>query len=487
MKNEDEKEKISPMSEEEDDNANETMSLIGKDEMNIVEFPITLLSERNPSGQKTIEFSDTIVTDNHMIIEREWVVTGSEKFGLPLVQDNDVLLALLFIGKRNGFESPTIYFTCYEICNVMKVKPSGRVYKRIEGALDRLMGVVIKTKNSFWDNEKKVYKTLSFGILDSYFLFERKDGITRKPRSEIKSFVTLNSIFYRSIQNGYIKNIDLDVYYELPSPVTRRLYRYLDKKSYNRKKFEMDLFKLAHEHVGLSKKRPCASQIKQKLDPAHKELIDINFLKSVSYIPTPENDSEKVVYVFGSGIKKKNTKQLMPPREKALEVPDIKSLSDSHKEIYNSLVAVGVTGEIALQLVRDYPEDRIKKQLEILPFRNANEPAALLVKSIREDWAPSRLYLDKIEAKKERSKELAVEQKKEEEEIKRKEAVENHIANMSEEERQALYEEALELIKKRCGPMALKDIPELSITGHMKEIVAERLGYYVSSNHQKRS
>lgn len=63
---------------------------IGKDEMNLVEYPITLLSKRHESKTKTIEFSDTITGDGGKLIKREWIVTGSDKYGLPLAQYNDV-------------------------------------------------------------------------------------------------------------------------------------------------------------------------------------------------------------------------------------------------------------------------------------------------------------------------------------------------------------------------------------------------------------
>ena len=57
--------------------------ITSKDEMNLVEFPFILLSKRN-EDQKTIEFTDW-TTANGETAKREWIVTGSDKFGLPTV------------------------------------------------------------------------------------------------------------------------------------------------------------------------------------------------------------------------------------------------------------------------------------------------------------------------------------------------------------------------------------------------------------------
>ncbi len=76
---------------------------MGKDEMNLVEFPITLLSKRDLKKVKTLEFSDTIYGEGNKIMKREWIVTGSDKFGLPLADDNDVLLCYITDRKRNRF------------------------------------------------------------------------------------------------------------------------------------------------------------------------------------------------------------------------------------------------------------------------------------------------------------------------------------------------------------------------------------------------
>jgi len=185
----------------------------GKDEMNLAEFPITLISNRHRGDEKTLEYSDTITVDGKDK-KREWIVTGSDKFGLPLAQDNDVLLALLYLGKKYNFRNRKINFSRFKLCKIMRIKPQGDQYKRIEAALDRLMGVHIKAINVFWDNDLKEATTVSFGIVDDYKLCSER----RTKSSETSlSFVNLNEPFYKSIVSGYIKSLDLNLYFSLNS------------------------------------------------------------------------------------------------------------------------------------------------------------------------------------------------------------------------------------------------------------------------------
>lgn len=286
----------------------------GKDEMNLAEYPITLLAYRNTSNIKTIEISDTITGENGRPVKREWIVTGSDKFGLPLAQDNDVLLALLAIGKEQGFIEPKIYFSSFRLLNILKWGTDGRAYRRMEEALDRLCGVRVKADHAFYDNVKKGYHTVNFGILDSYDLFDSPGRKKHNQEGLPFSYVVLNSKFFQSIKTGYIKSLDLKTYFKIEGSVTKRLFRYLEKKRYDGKRlFGINLFTLAYTHIGFEKATyKYASNIKQKLDPAHSELIQVGFLKSAEYQRTSDGASEKVIYVF---TEKMTQKALPEPQE----------------------------------------------------------------------------------------------------------------------------------------------------------------------------
>ncbi len=68
----------------------------------------------------------------------------------------------------------------------------------------------------------------------------------------------------------------------------------------------------------------------------------------------------------------------------------------SSKHVNNDVVValtnMGMTRKIVEQLTREYPANLICTQIDMLPYRPADDPAAVLVKAIREEWAPPAAY-----------------------------------------------------------------------------------------------
>lgn len=416
----------------------------GKDEMNLVEFPVTLIDKRNNNDVKTIEISDCITGEDGKPIKREWTVTGSDKYGLPLAQDNEVLIALLKIGKEQNFKSSTIYFSKYRLLQIMGKSNYGKNYHRLEESLDRFKGVSIKAKNAFWDNRSKTYITVNFGIIDSYKLLDS----TKKSDNDESipySFVRLNEEFFNSIDAGYIKNLDIDMFFSIKGYIAKQLFRYLDKKIYNNKKrFEIGLHKLAETHLGMfGYKYP--SEIKRKLDAAHKELIDKGFLKSVEYKKSSDGLSEKVIYNFKDKKKLINKPDRKLSDKKKLNSPDIVKTEENTDEMLEAILKIGVTKSVAKSIAGKYPHEQIKFQIEVLPFRKPKEPAALLIKAIKENWAPPAEFTEMIEsAKKAKAYEEKIKKEQEKKEDIRRQ-IEDYIAGLSETEKAELIEEATEM------------------------------------------
>ena len=125
---------------------------LGRDEMNLSEFPFAVLSKLAPNDVTTLEFYDEIRTGEGKMVARKWIVTGTEKYGLPTATDEEVYIALMEVTKEQGFESRTVPITRYDLISRMGWKPDGRSYTRLEAALDRLKTVSIKAENAFWDN-----------------------------------------------------------------------------------------------------------------------------------------------------------------------------------------------------------------------------------------------------------------------------------------------------------------------------------------------
>jgi plasmid replication initiation protein len=330
--------------------------------MNLAEFPLTVLSKRVDPSVKTLEFSDSVKGKNGEVVNRAWIITGADKFGLPTSSDDEVLLGLLKLTADDGIRSRKIFFTRYELLKILRWTTEGRSYSRLQNALDRLSGVRIKATNAFYDNEMKLHSTKNFGIIDEY---EINDGRDTRP-----SFFTWSEVLYKSFQVGFIKKLDLDFYLDLRSAVSKRLYRYLDKHFWYRSKIQVNLFTLAHEKIGISRNYLYASSLRQQLEPALEELAERGMLSHYEFVG--KGQSTEMILVAAHGVRKESreravgegttaaepttTTSILPnePRQSATELdPLVRELTQrgiAEKQAYRVLAGKSAT---ELTRVRD--------------------------------------------------------------------------------------------------------------------------------------
>jgi hypothetical protein len=80
----------------------------------------------------------------------------------------------------------------------------------------------------------------------------------------------------------------------LALPISKRLFRYLDKNRYKKSRYEETVMRMASK-LPLTYAYP--SQVKQKLSRAHDELLSHGYLTNVTYDHTREGE-DKVIYDF---------------------------------------------------------------------------------------------------------------------------------------------------------------------------------------------
>ena len=258
---------------------NASVIKFSRDEMNLAEFPLAVLSTRTNPNIKTLEFSDTTKSPNGELIKRDWIITGADKFGLPTSTDDDVILGLICLSKQGEFKERKVYFTRYELLKILQWTTEGRSYTRLSKSLDRLSGLRIKASNAFYDNTSKGYLTnKNFGIIDAY---ELKDE--RANAKNPNSYFIWSEAMFNSFKAGFIRKINLSFYFDLNSAVARRLYRYLDKYFYFNSVIKKPLKMFAFEKLGLSRTYKYVSSIKQQIVPACKELVEMGFLESFEF------------------------------------------------------------------------------------------------------------------------------------------------------------------------------------------------------------
>ncbi len=327
--------------------------LITKDELNLCEFPFTLLTDRPPPGVKTMRFTDTIRRSSGISIERKWTISGGDAYGLPTASDEPVYLALMELAKNQGFQNPRIEFSVYEVLKRLGLPDDGRSYRRLRASLLRLNSVTITADSAFYDVVKREYKTVySFHILEAFCLAGGHG-------SRQKSFVRLSNELWQSIQSGSIKSLDFSLYLSLTSAIARRLFRYLDKVAYDQKPvYSIGLKKLAFEHLGLSRKY-YPSDIKRLLKPAHEELIEVGFLKDAEIRPGRED--EVLMYRFRKG-------------------------TPESQEVIANLTERGMTLSAARKIAKEHSVDEIRKQIAACDRQRPKNAGAWLRTAITEGY-----------------------------------------------------------------------------------------------------
>ena len=106
----------------------------------------------------------------------------------------------------------------------------------------RLTSTTIVATNCFYDNLAKSWVSEAFHMFDRYKLYQERKGRAVSPHL---SFVEMSEFFYRSVAvANYIKDLDLGIYYTLALPISKRLFRYLDKNRYKKRRYEETVMRM---------------------------------------------------------------------------------------------------------------------------------------------------------------------------------------------------------------------------------------------------
>ena len=361
--------------------------------MNLAEWPIGFLSKRAPGDASEVRFQDQVRLRGGRQVERQWLVSAPKSIGLPTAPDEALYVALMELSYEEGFRSPLVRFRRSDLLRRLGWPADGPHYQRLVAALDRLTGVVVRSKGAFWDQRQGEYVAgeMAGGILDEYELRREKSG-PQQPDRDPDSFIRWGERLFDSFRSGYVKQLDLGVYFALSSPVARRLFRFLDKQRYRdarrrkaggARQLSFDLRVLALEKLGLSRSYRDLAQLKRQLDPAHDELVASGYLRSARY-QAKRRGQASVTYHFGRAAKLKP----LPLPAATQPSPPADTLS-----LVADLISLGVAEAAARELAETYHERRILLWVEYVKKRLADgwlpreSPAAYLVAMMRDESA----------------------------------------------------------------------------------------------------
>lgn len=304
--------------------------LYGRDEMNLCDLPYGPLT---PTGTNTFEITQSVYDKKRRRkVNRKLLVTGSDAFGLPRPVDDQVLLGLTTLTSEAGFESRKVAFSRYHLCRILRWKPDGRAYKRIEESLDRIAGATLKIKDGWWDKGEQLWRSHTFHILDNVELCSKDQYETIRERTSSREqslcSVVWNEVIWKSFQDGYIRKLDMNLLARIANGRRRdaavRLFRVLDKHFYRKRIQSWDVRRLCEGTLGSQSK--FVSKMSPILEKAAKVLIDVGYLESMSY-ESGKHGQLKVVFVKAdnagmcqseelerSGVGRRDVKAENPPR-----------------------------------------------------------------------------------------------------------------------------------------------------------------------------
>lgn len=420
----------------------------GRDELNLAEFPLSAISDRLDPNQKTMVFEDRIFDGGRgEMIKRQLTITASDQYGLPTAMDDEVMLALVQISKQQKFQGRKVNFNRAQIIALLNWGDSGRSYDRLETALNRWVGVTLYYEKAWWDKAGQCWRDEKFHILDNVSIVNRepRSGGGYQPELALSSF-TWNDVIWRSFEAGNLKSLDFGFYVDLKGAISKRLYRFLDKRFWHRGECQFELREFCCEHIGLSRNYDSAN-LKRKLRPAIEELEAKGFLIKIAPADRFKKTAQGIWHVFFH----KAYPLKLEPQSRAGGSPLVSALTER-----------GVGAEVAKELCSGYSPEVIAQQIESFDFLMSSKdrkitrnPAGYLVSAIRGEYAKPAEMTSEQDQKKKAAESAARKAKRE---AKKQEAVE--------------LEKAKALAKRRAIDGFWTDLPKALRARYEREALA---------------
>ena len=371
---------------------------VGIDELNLCEFPLASISDRYLDGKKTVTFEEKIFDRvERCEVSRRLVLSGSDRYGLPTAKDDDVLLACIQVSKMQDFRSPQVSFSRYELLKMLRWPDESKNYTRLTSSLRRWKGLAIYSDRAFYDFGQKSWVNRDFGIFDSLYIYHRERnqaGLTSNSTATSLSRLTWNEVMFQSFQAGYLKTIDWGLYTRLESAISKRLYRFLDKRFYHRRTLEIGLNELAMNKIRISDDYNTA-QIKRVLQRGISELESKWDLKAMKI-------EERFVKRGRGDWVVRFERSSRTPRVPIVTTTEKELVKAVHIETPQSLASLqialtkrGIGPANAEELVQRQSTTTVQTMIELFDWYNAhNQPRGVgfLVQSIR---FPEKIMLPK--------------------------------------------------------------------------------------------
>ena len=283
-----------------------------RDDMNLVEVVLGIVrpgSGRRKKGEVVTPWSpgertyDIKLTENSYRIDWEASVLlpdGSKETrqfyrsvecnrGLPGPHAEDIFIALLKLTAEKHFDEDKISLTCHQLLELMQWNKTKYYYNRLRETLHQLVGMSVHT-NAIWHPEKKRYVERAFNIFSDMEI----DDDSR--HADAGCYVRWAKGVFELFQMGYTKPLDTEFFYSLEDPMSKRMYRWLDKHLRRSTIVEIDVLEFAQKVLGYGLSYQYPSEVTRKLEPKLNDLYKRGFCRWETIIDA--NFASRVKYAF---------------------------------------------------------------------------------------------------------------------------------------------------------------------------------------------
>lgn len=242
------------------------------DEMNLVEIPFALMVRS--TSQRTLLLSPD---------GEDRLVAADAVGGLPTALGERVLVALLYFHKKfNGFHNarvrlPLRAFISEYLYPDRSYRPSAQAYDAVQEQLRRIAHTRI-VSSRWYDKSLGRHTEIDASIIDYIKVIEDGGG-NRAKVLEIR----WGELFFNSLKARYTKALDYQLWLRLERPLTRRLYRWLDRQLHTKRSetvraWQFGRFKLGltHQRIATPSRRGSNYLVKE-LTPCVEELNQAGF------------------------------------------------------------------------------------------------------------------------------------------------------------------------------------------------------------------
>lgn len=267
---------------------------LSKPEMHLLLKPFFLL-DRHADRFKPIDHVITQMIDGKAITRR-WFVQPHALYGLPGAFDRDVTIALYEIVNEKYFSRNLPVPEVMPIGSItafiqrMGLTVCGTNITAVKDSFKRLQNTLCTADETFFDNKRKRYVSLRFGLLRGVGFSGEDDGNGGKHE---ENFVLFDEALLRNLNSGYVMVIDVESFRRLKKDTAKQLYSHLAYRFYLAAEDGADHWVADYHwlavHLGIKRWHELW-RAKQQLQDAHEEL------KNLGYISDFRWDGWRVLY-----------------------------------------------------------------------------------------------------------------------------------------------------------------------------------------------